>query len=180
MPKTIEDLITEISDVISDDLCYFELIKYLVDELKGKDVMYINCLYVATLYNRHDLMQWLIDEEHYSPEGPYDGTSLLCYADLQGLKILLKAGADVNRFLPNFLHDSVLDQRMRYADSDVLKHGARPSLTLKWEDGPRRSLFDRAIVLPIILSPRLIPRIGARADIRCLPVEVVRLLSCFF
>jgi len=148
----------------------------------------------VALYDVLDFMRWLLDVARLDPNGDDDGYSPLYDANIEGAQILLEAGADVNHHRivggSHWERGPILRNWVGiYASSTwislLLRHGADPYLILgKDRQGivtnAHLTLMYRAIYLPILLSPRLVPRLGRNSAIRLLPTELVRLVGTFF
>ena len=156
-------------------------------DTRGMGGYYIkNALMTAAQRNNYELMRWFLEVKKLDPNGTPDGYLPLFFADYDGMQILLEAGANPNA-KPSVLRYYV-GTIARHDPSIILllRHGANPyrkevdfkKTTMEMAYSDRcRSMLERAWMVPILLSPRMVPRIGPQSALQMLPVEIVRLVA---
>jgi len=137
----------------------------------------------ATLHKNYKIMRWLIDVEKVNPNATGKDHIALYGANYNGMQILLERGADPDG-RPGYYGSSVTVHLAGHEKKErhialLLRYGAEPIM-------PRFCLPQyvhqilRARYLPILLSPRIVPRIGRQSALQMLPTDIVRLVGVCF
>jgi len=178
----------------------------MVNRLRALGSPPTRLVYQTTVYARLDYLGWLLLMGGDPNETViYDGVPLpsLTFASIDAMYVLLAAGAKpVACVLYEFIDLHWFDREIRagehikngYRIALLLAHGANPYERIPYKphmtsmqrvmkkDVPSMYIasLERAGILPILLSARMIPRVGEQSPLRLLASELIRLLYPYF
>ena len=164
------------------------LIEFMIERRLKLHLPTLHAVSKVAFFGNAELLDWLLNVKNFDPNEPNnEGELPITVTHPHGIPVLLKTNkVDVNA--RNKDGETVLMRTVRYhgvheSIALLLAYGANPCLVNRHGRNVIHSarvsyeyLVRRAVYIPILLSPILVPRLGARSALRLLNTDLVRLL----